>query len=58
MSTKILLGITGGIAAYKTPSLVRLIVQVRDGRSHCDDPRCNEFCNPHDSGNFEREPGP
>lgn len=27
MSTKILLGITGGIAAYKTPSLVRLIVQ-------------------------------
>lgn len=27
MSTKILLGITGGIAAYKTPSLVRLLVQ-------------------------------
>ena len=27
MSAKILLGITGGIAAYKTPSLVRLLVQ-------------------------------
>jgi len=27
MSTTVLLGITGGIAAYKTPSLVRLLVQ-------------------------------